>query len=42
MKDDIEIRGLLGRVPGREIAAEFGVARSTICHISTGKSWGHL
>lgn len=37
-----EIRGLIGRVSQREIAARFGIDQSTVSDINRGKSWGWL
>lgn len=41
--DVIEIRRLLAAgFKHRELSAQYGVAMSTIAHIATGRSWGHL
>jgi hypothetical protein len=38
-----EIKGLLARgVPGKELAARFGVGANTISRIKTGESWGYV
>lgn len=37
-----QILRLLGRVPQAEIARQFGVCRSTITHINTGRNWKRL
>jgi len=36
------VRGLLGKIPHRVIAGMFGVTRTAITAISTGRTWGWL